>query len=117
MKSCDLLRRKIVKKIVTIACLSLFLSSLAPASIQAARVIKFATLAPEGSTWIKIMREFDEDVQNATNGEVMALGVKELGLMASENQHPLFFHCPHPRYSDSWQPKKNQKVRILFHQV
>lgn len=32
--------------------------------------IKFATLAPEGSTWMTIMREMDEEVREATNGEV-----------------------------------------------
>ena len=32
--------------------------------------IKFATLAPEGSTWINVMREFAEDVKKQTNGEV-----------------------------------------------
>jgi TRAP-type C4-dicarboxylate transport system substrate-binding protein len=35
-----------------------------------AKTIKFATLAPEGSTWMKIMRELDQDVQKATKGDV-----------------------------------------------
>jgi TRAP-type C4-dicarboxylate transport system substrate-binding protein len=34
-------------------------------------VIKFATLAPEGSTWLKVMEELNEDVSAATNGEVV----------------------------------------------
>ncbi len=32
--------------------------------------IKFATLAPEGSTWMKIMRQFDKELREKTNGEV-----------------------------------------------
>lgn len=33
-------------------------------------VIKFATVAPEGSTWITVMNEFNEAVQEATGGKV-----------------------------------------------
>jgi TRAP-type C4-dicarboxylate transport system substrate-binding protein len=32
--------------------------------------IKFATLAPEGSTWMNVMREFAAEVKKQTNGEV-----------------------------------------------
>jgi|Deesub1362B_J571_1020462.scaffolds.fasta_scaffold02692_4 TRAP-type C4-dicarboxylate transport system substrate-binding protein len=32
--------------------------------------IKFATLAPEGSTWMNVMREFDAELRKQTNGEV-----------------------------------------------
>jgi TRAP-type C4-dicarboxylate transport system substrate-binding protein len=32
--------------------------------------IKFATVAPEGSTWMTVMHEFNKDVQNATGGKV-----------------------------------------------
>ncbi|MBZ0265499.1 TRAP transporter substrate-binding protein DctP [bacterium] len=32
--------------------------------------IKFATLAPDGSTWTNVMRDLDKEVQEATNGEV-----------------------------------------------
>jgi len=32
--------------------------------------IKFATLAPEGSTWLKIMRQFDQELRAKTGGEV-----------------------------------------------
>ena len=32
--------------------------------------IKFATLAPDGSTWMNIMREFDQELREKTNGEV-----------------------------------------------
>ena len=33
-------------------------------------VIKFATLAPEGSTWINIMKEYDAAVRKETNGRL-----------------------------------------------
>lgn len=33
-------------------------------------VIKFATQAPEGSAWIKVMEEYNQEVQKLTNGEV-----------------------------------------------
>ena len=33
-------------------------------------VIKFATLAPEGSTWMKVMHDADKEVQEKTKGEV-----------------------------------------------
>ncbi|MFZ0391846.1 MAG: TRAP transporter substrate-binding protein DctP [Calditrichia bacterium] len=33
-------------------------------------VIKFATLAPEGSTWLTVMDEYNKEIQQATNGEV-----------------------------------------------
>ena len=32
--------------------------------------IKFATLAPDGSTWMNVMREFDEAIREQTNGEM-----------------------------------------------
>ncbi len=33
--------------------------------------IKFATLAPDGSSWMKIMRAFAEDVKQKTNGHIV----------------------------------------------
>lgn len=35
-----------------------------------AQTIKFATIAPEGTTWMNVMNEFSEAVSEATNGEV-----------------------------------------------
>jgi TRAP-type C4-dicarboxylate transport system substrate-binding protein len=32
--------------------------------------IKFATLAPEGSTWLKVMEEYNQEIKDATNNEV-----------------------------------------------
>jgi TRAP-type C4-dicarboxylate transport system substrate-binding protein len=40
------------------------------ASAEAKSKIKFATLAPEGSTWMKIMERFSKDVLKNTNGDV-----------------------------------------------
>jgi len=37
---------------------------------QKAIEIKFATVAPEGSTWMQVMREFDAALQKATDGQV-----------------------------------------------
>ena len=33
-------------------------------------IIKFATVAPEGSTWMKHMREFDKDLREKSDGEL-----------------------------------------------
>lgn len=33
-------------------------------------VVKFATQAPEGSAWIKVMEEYNQEIQKLTNGEV-----------------------------------------------
>ncbi|GAB4174984.1 MAG: hypothetical protein Kow00108_10060 [Calditrichia bacterium] len=50
--------------------LILLLSILELSAQKAKYVIKFATLAPEGSTWMNVMRDFDKALQEATNGEV-----------------------------------------------
>ncbi|MEW6012842.1 MAG: TRAP transporter substrate-binding protein DctP [Elusimicrobiota bacterium] len=39
-------------------------------SLYSQTVIKFATLAPEGTTWTKILREFAKDAETKTNGRV-----------------------------------------------
>lgn len=51
-------------RILIIICLAL---SLLPAQVQK---IKFATLAPEGSTWMNVMKELDAELQQATAGGV-----------------------------------------------
>lgn len=33
-------------------------------------IIKFATVAPEGSTWLKVMNELNDEISKLTNGEV-----------------------------------------------
>ncbi|MBI3550531.1 MAG: TRAP transporter substrate-binding protein DctP [Elusimicrobia bacterium] len=42
----------------------------AAAPVSAETVIKFATLAPAGSTWMKVMTEFDKELQAKTGGQV-----------------------------------------------
>ena len=42
----------------------------APAAAAAKQVIKFASLAPEGTTWMRIMRKLDGDVRRGTGGAV-----------------------------------------------
>jgi TRAP-type C4-dicarboxylate transport system substrate-binding protein len=43
---------------------------LAPVPAAAQRTLKFATLAPEGSAWMKLFREWDRAVQKRTNGRL-----------------------------------------------
>lgn len=49
--------------------LSLFLILTLNLSSQE-HIIKFATLAPEGSTWIKLMREYDEIIRKESGGKL-----------------------------------------------
>ena len=42
----------------------------AAARADGARVIKFATLAPEGSTWMKVLAELSKDLEKETGGEL-----------------------------------------------
>lgn len=53
-------------------CSNLFLPLLLAAGSAAAEpvVIKFATLAPEGSTWMTVMTELDRELQSKTAGQV-----------------------------------------------
>jgi len=46
------------------------LLSLPVQNAQAGTTIKFATLAPQGSTWMKVMDEFSAEVADKTGGEV-----------------------------------------------
>jgi TRAP-type C4-dicarboxylate transport system substrate-binding protein len=49
----------------------LFLISLAlPLRAQDVKSIKFATLAPEGSTWMKVMTELSKDLEKETGGKL-----------------------------------------------
>lgn len=43
---------------------------LIPSILSSQTVIKFATLAPEGTSWTKILREFAKDLENQTKGEI-----------------------------------------------
>lgn len=51
----------------TVAALTLLLAA-APARAQT--LIKFATLAPEGSTWMKVMHDMDAELRDKTGGRV-----------------------------------------------
>jgi TRAP-type C4-dicarboxylate transport system substrate-binding protein len=51
---------------ITLFLILVFLTNLA----HGQHVIKFATQAPEGSAWIKVMEEYNKDVQELTNGQV-----------------------------------------------
>ena len=53
---------------VLLLCSSIGLAAL-PVSAQQ-YTIKFATLAPEGSTWIKVMRDFDNAVRTQSGGRL-----------------------------------------------
>lgn len=55
-------RTNIFKSLVLIAGLS--------SSVFAEQVVKFATLAPEGSTWVNVFKALDEDVKAKTQGRV-----------------------------------------------
>ncbi|MBI4425369.1 MAG: TRAP transporter substrate-binding protein DctP [Elusimicrobia bacterium] len=46
------------------------LAALLSAPAGAQDVIKFATLAPEGSTWMKVMAEFNKELQEKTGGKL-----------------------------------------------
>jgi len=48
-------------------CLPNFLTA---AAAPQAQVIKFATLAPEGSTWMKVMNDLNTELQAKTEGRV-----------------------------------------------
>lgn len=54
-----------MKHLLIIVLVSLIMSSL-----SAKTTIKFATLAPEGSTWMNVMRDFAKEIEEKTGGEV-----------------------------------------------
>lgn len=61
---------KSILRILIGASVALLVACL-PGTVQAQQyTIKFATLAPEGSTWLKIMREFDQAVREQSNGRL-----------------------------------------------
>jgi TRAP-type C4-dicarboxylate transport system substrate-binding protein len=46
------------------------LLAVAPARAQDVKYIKFATLAPEGSTWMNVMTDLSKDLEKATDGKL-----------------------------------------------
>ena len=63
--NCSSIRRSAAVLLVAIAAL------LAPVgAMPAPTVIKMATLAPEGSSWFRVLQEMGEDWRKASDGEV-----------------------------------------------
>lgn len=59
-----------VRRALAAAAAAALLLALAAAAAPAATIFKVATIAPEGSTWMKLMHELDERVRAETQGEV-----------------------------------------------
>lgn len=53
-----------------LAAAALCLLLAAPARSQETKSIKFATLAPEGSTWMKVMTDLSKDLEKTTGGKL-----------------------------------------------
>ena len=68
-------RSTTVVVLVTMIGIAIWLAA-SPGSAPAKRkpkaeiTIKFATLAPEGSTWMKIMHDFDEELRERTENRL-----------------------------------------------
>jgi TRAP-type transport system periplasmic protein len=56
-----------MKKITSVM---LFVVLLCTSTFAQQHIIKFATLAPEGSTWINIMKEYDAAIRKESNGQL-----------------------------------------------
>lgn len=63
---------KFIKKIVPFFIVFLFLTGSASAKDRNDKTytIKFATLAPEGSTWMNVMRELDKEIREKSNNRM-----------------------------------------------
>jgi len=57
-----------IRPMIVATFLCSFLMQVAP--LQAAADIRFAVLAPEGSTWITLMRKFNEDITKESKGAI-----------------------------------------------
>ncbi|HUT76818.1 MAG TPA: TRAP transporter substrate-binding protein DctP, partial [Polyangia bacterium] len=57
-------------KMTPIAVLAALFVALLPPAAEAGRKIKIATLAPEGTTWMKVMNALAKEVEEKTGGEV-----------------------------------------------
>jgi TRAP-type C4-dicarboxylate transport system substrate-binding protein len=58
------------KRIAGILCGSVIMCAFASPALNAQTVVKFATLAPEGTAWMKTMRQFNEELSAKTQGRV-----------------------------------------------
>jgi TRAP-type transport system periplasmic protein len=61
---------KSMVRILTLLAALLSLVVASPAQADKKHVIKFATLAPEGSSWMKSMRKLSDKIKKATDGNV-----------------------------------------------
>lgn len=60
-----------MKRYTIIAAVLFFTGAIGAGSVHAQEYeIKFATVAPEGSAWMDVMREFDEQVRKESNGRL-----------------------------------------------
>ncbi len=57
----------LTKKLIVLIIITFLAAS---ASFGQKYQIKFASLAPDGSTWMNVMREFDQAIREQTNGEL-----------------------------------------------
>ena len=57
-------------KLTSVFCALMLSASFAANSFAAPKTIKFATQAPEGTTWMNAMRSFSKDVETKTEGRV-----------------------------------------------
>lgn len=55
---------------ITFRSLALAAALALPATADAASVIKFATLAPDGSTWMKVLGELSKDLEKESGGKL-----------------------------------------------
>ncbi len=68
LKNIVLRRQKLNKILITVVVILILSFNLSFA--EAKYIIKFASVAPEGSTWMNVMQELDEIIQEKTKGEV-----------------------------------------------
>lgn len=62
--------RLIMMRSIALAVVALILLFPAGLLAQKTYTVKFATVAPDGSTWMKVMREYDETLQKESNGRL-----------------------------------------------
>ncbi len=75
---------KSLKKILLSSLAAAFLATCSLTSLKAAEhEIKFSVLAPEGSTWVNIMKEMDKELQTASGGK-LALKIYPGGVSGDE---------------------------------
>ncbi|MGR3317668.1 MAG: TRAP transporter substrate-binding protein DctP [Candidatus Anammoxibacter sp.] len=71
--------------------ISLFTGSLSYSYAEVLKVIRLATLAPEGSTWTKVLHDIDEELQSKSNGG-LKLKIYAGGVAGDENSYIMKMH-------------------------